>query len=181
MRATRILPAGDWDVAAACDRVTLDHDARHRRRFAYTGERGIAFLLDLAAAVVLADGDGLVLEDGRVVLVAAADEPLIEVRAETPALLMRLAWHIGNRHLPADIAADRIRLRADHVIAAMLRGLGGEVAEIDAPFMPERGAYAGGGHGHGGHDHGGHDHPGHAHDAHGHGEHHHGHAHHHHP
>ncbi|MET0270555.1 MAG: hypothetical protein ABW173_09030 [Sphingomonas sp.] len=94
---------------------------------------------------------------------------------------MRLAWHIGNRHLPADIAADRIRLRADHVIAALLRGLGGEVAEIDAPFMPERGAYAGGAHGHGGHDHGGHDHPGHAHDAHGHGEHHHGHAHHHHP
>jgi urease accessory protein len=159
LRARNILRAGQWDASNAIDRVTLDHDARHRRRFSYTGENGTAFLLDLPAALVLGDGDGLLLDDGRSIAVVAAGEPLIEVRAATPALLMRLAWHIGNRHLPADIAADRIRLRADHVIAAMLRGLGGEVAEIVAPFTPEAGAYAGGhGHNHAEHDHGSHSH-----------------------
>jgi urease accessory protein len=148
LRASEILLAGDWNVTEAIDRVTLDHDARHRRRFAYVGERGTAFLLDLPTATVLADGDGLRLDDGRIIAVKAAGEPLIEVRAPTPALLMRLAWHIGNRHLAADIGPDRIRLRADHVIAAMLRGLGGEVVEIVAPFTPEAGAYPGGGHAH---------------------------------
>jgi urease accessory protein len=145
-RASTILRAGEWVAAAAVDRVTLDHDARHRRRFAFMGEQGTAFLLDLPIATVLADGDGLLLDDGRIVAVAAAGEPLIEVRAASATLLMRLAWHIGNRHLPADIGADRIRLRADHVIAAMLRGLGGIVTEIVAPFTPEAGAYASAGH-----------------------------------
>ena len=155
LRSNHVLRVGQWDAATAADRVTLDHDARHRRRFSYVAEGGTAFLLDLPAATVLADGDGLMLDDGRVIAVAAAGEPLIEVRAASPALLMRLAWHIGNRHLPADIGANRIRLRADHVIAAMLRGLGGEVAEIVAPFAPEAGAYAASaahGHSHG-HDH----------------------------
>ncbi|WP_156677750.1 urease accessory protein UreE [Sphingomonas profundi] len=168
LRASAILRAGEWDATTALDRVTLDHDARHRRRFRYLGEGGTDFLLDLPAAAVLAEGDGLALDGGGVIAVAAADEPLIEVRAASPALLMRLAWHVGNRHLPADIGADRIRLRADHVIAAMLRGLGGTVAEIVAPFTPEAGAYAGregGGHAHGhGHTHD-HDHDhAHAHD-----------------
>ncbi len=167
IRATSILPAGTWDAADAIDSVTLDHDARHRRRFRYAGDAGTAFLLDLPHATVLADGDGLRLDDGRTIRVTAADEPLIEVRAASPALLMRLAWHIGNRHLPADIGTDRIRLRADHVIAAMLRGLGGAVADIMAPFTPEAGAYAQPAHEHAAHS------P--AHHAHDHGHHHHDH------
>ena len=141
-RVIDILPHGQWDPALATDHVTLDHEARHRRRFRFEGAHGTAFLLDLAEAVVLADGDGLRLDDGGLIAVRAAPEPLMEVRAADPALLMRLAWHIGNRHLSADIDTDCIRLRFDHVVAAMLRGLGGDVVETSAPFTPERGAYA---------------------------------------
>lgn len=141
LRVIDILPHGDWPAAEAIDRVTLDHDERHRRRFRFTGERGTDFLLDRAAAVVLADGDGLRLDDGSLVAVQAAPEPLMEVTADTPARLLRLAWHVGNRHLAADIGATRIRLRHDHVVAEMLRGLGASVTAIDAPFTPERGAY----------------------------------------
>ena len=158
-----MLAAGHWDASSAVDRVVLDHAARHRRRFQYHGEAGLGFLLDLPRARVLADGDGLVPEDGRIVAVAAAAEPLIEVTATDGPALLAIAWHIGNRHLPAELLGSAIRLRADHVIADMLRGLGGTVAAIDAPFNPETGAYAGG---HGDH-HGHHDHPhdhGHRHD-----------------
>jgi urease accessory protein len=164
LRATHVLPAGQWQAASAVDRVVLDHAARHRRRFHYHGEAGLGFLLDLPRARVLADGDGLVLDDGRVIAVVAADEPLIEVTAVDAPALLAIAWHIGNRHLPAELRGNAIRLRADHVIADMLRGLGGTVAAIAAPFNPETGAYAGG---HGDHhhhhddehhDHGHHDH-----------------------
>jgi len=166
LRATDVVAKGDWDASSAADRVVLDHDARHRRRFRYEAEHGTAFLLDLPRAVVLGDGDGLRLEDGRTILVEAAPEPLIEVRAASPDQLVRLAWHIGNRHLAAELRADRIRIRADHVIADMLRGLGAIVTAIEAPFTPEAGAYAGsgqGGHAHGHvhghhHDHGHHHH-----------------------
>jgi urease accessory protein len=111
--------------------------------------------------VALSDGDGLRLEDGRVVLVKAAAEDLMEVTATSPHHLMRLAWHIGNRHLPAAIGADRILIRPDHVIAEMIEGLGGRVRPVRAPFEPEGGAYSHGhahhsdhhDHGHDGHDH----------------------------
>ncbi|PZN95952.1 MAG: urease accessory protein UreE [Alphaproteobacteria bacterium] len=164
LRATSVLPAGHWRDAV--DRVVLDHAARHRRRLHYHAEGGLAFLLDLPRARVLADGDGLVLEDGRVIAVVAAAEPLIEVTAADGAALLAIAWHIGNRHLPAELLGTAIRLRADHVIADMLRGLGGTVTAIAAPFNPETGAYAGG-HGdhHHHHDDHAHDHaPGHHHD-----------------
>lgn len=147
IRAVRVLPAASWSHAAT-DRVVLDFDARHRRRMIMTGERGLEFLLDLPEAVALRDGDGLVLEDGRVVEVKAALEPLAEIRAADGPTLMRLAWHLGNRHLPAEIAADRILIRRDHVIEEMVAGLGGQVRLISAPFDPEGGAY-GQGHGHG--------------------------------
>ena len=142
LRATRVLPAGQLPRAA--DTVVLDYDERHRRRVAMTTAGGLAFLLDLAEAVPLRDGDGLVLDDGRIVRVSAAPEPLTEIRAVNTAELLRVAWHLGNRHLPAQLAADRITIRRDHVIEAMVEGLGAAIVHVDAPFDPERGAYHGG-------------------------------------
>jgi urease accessory protein len=156
IRATRVLPARKWG-AAAIDTVVLDYDGRHRRRMAMEGRGGLGFMLDLSAAVPLRDGDGLALEDGRIVAVAAAAEPLVEITAASGAELLALAWHLGNRHLPAELRADRIRIRRDHVIEDMIAGLGGEVAHVEAPFDPEGGAYHGGEHHQ--HQHRHHDHP----------------------
>lgn len=168
--ARDVLPAGSWDSASAADVIVLDYDARHRRRFRYVAAGGTDFVLDLARATVLAHGDGLMLSDGRVVRVEAVPEALMEVRAASPIALLRLAWHIGNRHLPAQIHAGCILLRRDGVILDMLRGLGAQVELIEAPFTPEGGAYTGE-HGHD-HDHAPHDHDhGHSHD-HDHGHHH---------
>jgi urease accessory protein len=166
------------------DTVTLDHEGRQRRRIALTGDRGLAFLLDLDKATVLADGDAVKLEDGGLVQVKAAAQPLLEITAENPLRLLRLAWHIGNRHTPAEITADAIYIERDHVLAEMVRGQGGLAREVERPFQPERGAYehdCGHDHGHGHHHHHhagcGHDH-GHAHDhGHGHGHDDHGHDH----
>ena len=138
-----------------------------------TGTRGLEFLLDLENAVVLRGGDALVLDDGRLIEVVAAPEPLIEIRGNDPHHLVRVAWHLGNRHLPTQITAKGLRIRRDHVIEAMVKGLGARVIEIEAPFDPEGGAYAGGGHAHGpesdphrhaAHDHSAHDHADHHHD-----------------
>jgi urease accessory protein len=156
-RATAVLPAGVWDTAEERDTVTVDFDDRFRRRRLYSGEGGLAFLLDLAEAQVLRDGDGLLLATGGVVRVRAAAEALMAVAASTPEHLLRLAWHLGNRHLPAEIAADRILIREDHVIAEMLEALGATVTRVNAPFNPERGAYAGHARDHHHHD-GEHDH-----------------------
>ena len=141
IRATRVLPAKSWSHAAT-DAVALDFDARHRRRLTMTGERGTEFLLDLAEAVALKHGDGLILDDGRIVEVKAALEPLAEITAPDAPTLLRLAWHLGNRHLPAQLTGDRILIRRDHVIEDMVVGLGGAVKRIAAPFDPEAGAYA---------------------------------------
>jgi urease accessory protein len=194
IRATRVMGQHRWSEPAA-DTVVLDFDDRHRRRMAMTGTRGLAFLLDLENAVVLRGGDALVLEDGRLIEVVAAPEPLLEIRGTDPQHLVRIGWHLGNRHLPTQIMAKGLRIRRDHVIEAMVKGLGARAVEIEAPFDPEGGAYAGGGHahaveadshGHAGHDRAGHDHASHDHDHHGdhhhhdehcdH-EHHHGHSH----
>jgi urease accessory protein len=168
IRATRVLGQHRWSEAAT-DTVVLDFDDRHRRRMAMTGTRGLAFLLDLEHAIALRGGDALVLEDGRLVEVVAAPEPLIEVRGADPQHLVRLAWHLGNRHLPTQIMPKGLRIRRDHVIEAMVKGLGAHVIEIEAPFDPEGGAYAEAAHAHDeGHAHHGHDH---------HHDHHHGHSH----
>lgn len=134
------------------DTITLDHEARHRRRVALTADGGLSFLLDLANAAVLDDGDALKLDDGSLIAVKAAPEKLIEIRAETPLRLMKLAWHIGNRHVPAEVTPDAIYIAHDHVLLEMVRGLGASVATVERPFRPEHGAYhshAEGGHGHG--------------------------------
>lgn len=147
MRARTVLPAGSWDEAAAVDTVRLDYDARHRRRILLTTEGGGDLLLDLAHAVRLRDGDGLALDQGGIVRVTARMERLAEIHAHDEGELARIAWHLGNRHLPVQFADGRLRIRVDHVIEAMVEGLGGHVAHLDAAFDPELGAYAGG-HGH---------------------------------
>jgi urease accessory protein len=152
MRAHAVLPAGSWREAEACDRVLVDFDHRHRRRIVLRTEGGENLLVDLPQAARLREGDGLALDAGGVVRVCAKAEALLEIHTHDAAALVRIAWHLGNRHLPVQLMGERIRIRADHVIAEMVRGLGGGVAEIDAPFDPEGGAYAGGHHHHHGDD-----------------------------
>lgn len=135
-------------VHAPAGRITLDETARHRRRMRMTSDDGIEFVLDLPQARLLRNGEGLVLEDGRVIEVVAAAEPLYEVRGRDARHLLGLAWQLGNRHLAAQILPDRILIRRDAVIGHMLAGLGASVSEVDAPFDPEGGAYAGRSDGH---------------------------------
>jgi len=108
-----------------------------------TADHGTRFLLDLAEGRLLAHGAALQLDDGRLIEVLARPEPLMEVRAADAAALLRLAWHIGNRHLTAQIEPDRLLIRRDHVIAGMLEGLGALIQDVTAPFSPEGGAYSG--------------------------------------
>jgi urease accessory protein len=181
IRATQVKGQHRWTEVPA-DTVVLDFDDRHRRRMAMTGTRGLEFLLDLENAVALRGGDALVLEDDRLIEVVAAPEPLVEIRGADPQHLVRVAWHLGNRHLPTQIVARGLRIRRDHVVEAMVKGLGARVIEIEAPFDPEGGAYAG--HAHAAeapaHHHTGHDHSSHDHASHDHGHHNHHDNHHHH-
>lgn len=140
LRATSVKAAQTWRDAPA-DTVVLEFDDRHRRRFAMTGTRGLEFLLDLPEVVALRSGDALVLEDGRLVEVVAAPESLLEIRCRDAMHLVRVAWHLGNRHLPTQITTKGLRIRRDHVIEEMVRALGARVIEIEAPFDPEGGAY----------------------------------------
>ena len=144
LRATEIIPAGTWRDRPPVDHVLIDFDLRHRRRIVLPTATGGEILLDLKQAVRLRDGDGLLLEDGGIVRVVARPEALLEIHAHDAAALVRIAWHLGNRHLPVQLVDDRIRIRADHVIADMVHGLGGHAHALEAPFDPEGGAYAGG-------------------------------------
>lgn len=146
-RAIAVHEHGSWSGPAA-DTVVLDQAQRHRRRFTFDTVSGARVLLDLARPVRLRDGDALVCDDGALILVRAADEPVMDLSAPDPPALVRIAWHLGNRHLPVQILPEGLRIRADHVIAEMVRGLGGTVTERAAPFDPEPGAYAGGHHHH---------------------------------
>ena len=155
MRAGEVLPAGAWDAGRETDRVLVDHDRRYRRRILLLTQGGREVLLDLPHAVRLRHVDGLLLDDGGVVRVSAKPELLAEIHAHDDAELVRIAWHLGNRHLPVQLLGTRIRIRVDHVIEAMVAGLGGHVEHVEAPFDPEAGAYAGGhSHGHDDEDHG---------------------------
>jgi urease accessory protein len=147
-RAIAVHTRGHWPAEAAVDSVTLPYLDRHRRRIRLVADSGTPFLLDLARAQHLVEGDGLELDTGAYIRVCAAAEPVIEIEAATPQDLLRIAWHLGNRHLPLQVADGKLRLRADHVIAAMVEGLGGRITRCDAPFDPEIGAYAGAAHGH---------------------------------
>ena len=156
LRVTTILPAND-DFGVPFDTVVLEHDERRVRRKLLRSGKGTEITLDLAQTVTLEPGQGLQLDDGRILEVVAADELLYEIRARDAGHLLRLAWHIGNRHLAAQIEPERILIQRDHVIRDMLLGLGATVTEVIERFQPVHGAY----HHHQEHDHGhahGHDH-----------------------
>lgn len=146
-RVAAVRQAGTWPLDTAIDRVVLDADDRNRRRIVLTGEKGTEVLLDFEKPVALRDGDGLVLEDGSIVLVAGAPEKLVEICAHGLESV-RLAWHLGNRHTDVQIVGEHIRIRRDHVLEDMLRGLGAHLEFVEAPFDPEQGAPHG--HSHGG-------------------------------
>jgi urease accessory protein len=133
----RVVAIKQSGTFTASDRVVLDADERQRRRIVLTGENGTRLLLDFEKPVILRDGDGLALEDGSVVQVAGRAEPLVEVSAKAPADLVRLAWHIGNRHTDIQFTDQRFRIRRDHVLEEMLRGLGAITSEVEASFEPE--------------------------------------------
>ncbi|WP_298984274.1 urease accessory protein UreE [uncultured Roseibium sp.] len=161
IRIAQIHPHGNWQ-GRATDQVTLDREDRHRRRAVLTCDHGLTVLLDEPTAIHLRHGDGLELEDGRFVEVLAEPEDLVEIEAANAAHLVKIAWHLGNRHLPTQLLDDRVRIRRDHVIEDMVLKLGGKLTPVAAPFDPEGGAY-----GHGqthSHDHG----PGHGHHHHAH-------------
>lgn len=171
-RATRIVRRQELSGRRCADSVTLDRAARFRRRVSLTSDGGRSFLIDLAEATYLADGDALALDDGTLVEVRAAAEDLLEIHAPDALALARIAWHLGNRHTPAEITARAIYIQPDHVLAAMVEGLGAHVHAVRRPFEPEGGAYGSKGplaaghghsHGHGAHSHEGPDHGGHAH------------------
>ena len=153
-RATSVVRKLAVKPAQVADTITLDTAGRHRRRIALEAAGGTEFLLDLDKATAVKGGDAFKLEDGRLIQVIAAPEALLEIRAETPTRLARIAWHIGNRHTPAEITDDAIYIENDAVLAEMVRGQGGSVAQVSRPFEPERGAYEATGHNHGhAHDH----------------------------
>ena len=154
-RATSVLAAADRRDRPVIDTVILDYAQRSAQKITVTGVKGGAFEIDLRQPARLRTDDVLVLEDGGLVEVVAAPEPLIEARAKDLAVLSRLAWHLGDRHVPVQVLPNRIRARREPAVEALLTSLGAKVAMIEAPFEPEGGAYA---------------------SSHGH-EHHHGHAH----
>ena len=137
IRVVKVLAAGERGSAVAVDRVVLDADERQRRRIVLTGEKGTKVLLDFERPITLCDGDALELEDGSVVVVATRAEQLIEVSAKSPMDFVRLAWHIGNRHTDTQFVEKALRIRQDHVLEEMVKGLGGIIKPVEVPFEPE--------------------------------------------
>ena len=141
LRATSFARAG-FVTEKPWSNISLEAQERHLRRKLLSLPDGSEVLVDFEKPAKLEDGDCLVLEDGRLIQIAALPEDLLEVRARDATYLARLAWHIGNRHLEAQIEVNRILIRPDHVIAKMLEGQGATVTKIREPFSPEHGAYA---------------------------------------
>src|ERR1043166_2912040 len=176
-RATRVLRAAERRDTSAVDTLILAHAQRQAHKGFLFGVKGTCVELDFAEPVRLRTDDALVLDDGALVEVVAEPEALVEVRAADLPSLARLAWHLGDRHVPVQVLERKLRLKRDPAIEAMLESLGAKVTAIEAPFEPEGGAYeAAAAHDHH-HDHG-HEH----HHHHDHGHHHHDHdpEHHHH-
>ncbi len=151
-RAIDTIPAGGWKPDEAGTSVTLSYDERQRRRIRLLDDDGEPFLLDLARSGLMSDGDALLLDSGGYLAVRAAEERVVDIRCGDPVHLARIAWHIGNRHVPVQVLeGGTLRIRDDHVIVAMVAGLGARTRQLRAPFQPEPGAYAqpnGDGHGH---------------------------------
>ena len=171
IRATSLVRKPAVKPERVADTVWLDHEARQGGQGAVRSHGGLEFRLELDRAAVLHDGDAVKLEDGRLVQVRAAPQALIEVRAENPLRLMRFAWHMGQRHAPAELKPDVIYLQDDPALAEMARGQGCSVTPVMRPFHPERAdEHACEHHGHHDHGHHGHDHShDHDHATHGHG------------
>jgi urease accessory protein len=148
VRISAVVSSSELDRSRIIDHVLLDATDRHRRRVVLVGEAGATYLLNLSEPRQLREGDGLVLEDGKIVRVAAKPEPLIEITSPDVSSLARLAWHIGNRHTDVQIVGNGLRIRRDHVLEEMLSGLGAILTPLEAPFDPEPGAYSGHGHRH---------------------------------
>jgi urease accessory protein len=143
-RLVHAATAGSWPAEEGLDSLTLGFLDRNRRRIRLTTDSGETVLLDLPQAVAMAEGDGLAFEDGGWLAVHAAPEDVLEVEAWDARHLARLAWHLGNRHLPVEVVSGgQLRIAYDRVILAMLEGLGARCARRQAPFQPETGAYAG--------------------------------------
>ena len=181
-RATRVLHAAERQDAAVVDTLILNHAQRQAQKGFLFGVKGICVELDFPEAVRLRTDDALVLDTGGLVEIVAEPEPLIEARAADLPALARLAWHLGDRHVPIQVLERRLRLKRDPVVEALLESLGAKITAIDAPFEPEGGAYDAPAddhhhhdHGHDGHHHG-HDHD-HVHDEHCGHDHSHGHSH----
>ncbi len=141
LKATTVIRRADLAQRITIDTITLDREARYRRRIAMESDRGHKFLLDLAEATYLSQGDALQLNNGALVKVVAAPEDLMEIHAHDAHALARIAWHIGNRHTPAEITGEAIYIKPDHVLAEMVEGLGAHVHAVTRPFEPEGGAY----------------------------------------
>lgn len=141
LRATTVVRRPAVPAGAVADTLTLDYAQRHRRRIAMTADGGLAFLLDLDRATVLDEGDAVKLEDGRLVQIKAAPQRLVEIRADDVLRLQKIIWHLGNRHVPAEITEGAVYILEDHVLVEMVRGLGARVARVERPFRPEGGAY----------------------------------------
>lgn len=142
-RARAVVPRDQMQAQLCVGRVQLDHNDRHRRRMLLKTLGGESILLDLPSTVHLRGGEGLLLEDGAIVAIDALPEKLLDIAAPDQATLIRIAWHLGNRHLPTELREGTLRIREDHVLEDMVRGLGGTVTHIEASFDPESGAYAG--------------------------------------
>jgi urease accessory protein len=179
-RARGLIAAGE-PRPNVVDTLILNFEQRRVREGTLTGARGTRVDFEFADTITLRTDDAFLLDDGTAVEIVAEAENLIEVRAEHAALA-RIAWMLGDRHVPVQILPNRVRLRPDEALERMLSALGGRIARIEAPFEPEGGAYAAPPHGHA-HDHDHHDHAHghhhHGHDHHGHDHHGHDHAHHH--
>ncbi|WP_457092268.1 urease accessory protein UreE [Microvirga sp. P5_D2] len=174
-RVTTIVRKPAVKADRVIDTVTLDHEARNRRQASLKGEAGTEILLDLDMETTINDGDALRLEDGRLVQVKALSEGVLEVKAENPLRLMRLAWHLGSNHGLAEITGDALYIENDPALAELARGQGCTVTLVERPFKPERSTHVCAHDHHHGHDHHGHDHDHHDH-KHGH-EHSHDHGH----
>lgn len=141
LRSQTLIRRAAFGGRIAVDTITLDRQARYRRRVLLTTDHGHELMLDLPEATYMAHGDVLGTSNGTYVRVVAAPEPLTEIHAHGVVELARIAWHIGNRHTPAEITRDAIYIQPDHVLAEMVIGLGGHLREVMRPFEPEGGAY----------------------------------------
>lgn len=141
MRAMSVMGSGQWRPSREVGTIMADFEQRFRRRFLFDTEAGWSFLLDLPEPVRLRDGDGLVLEDGGIVRVVALAESLVQITAFDDRTLIRIAWHLGNRHLPVQVLRHALRIRAEAVTMELVERLGGQLEPVSAPFDPEPGAY----------------------------------------